>query len=129
MKTEDKRELATDGVGKRRILPPKPKDWAFVTKSEGRKGKPKRAKEIKLKDCVMASNILLNTLLQSVQLGHPLSRWTVTMENPMRVPTSNDAVRIYVWLAKLPLSEYVELKWNPTARVMHITEDLTRILD
>lgn len=99
-----------------------PKDWAFRrTGSEGRVKKEKRAKPIKLKHVVWG---LMDTILQLLQskAGLPECRWMITCNNPARVMTPVDILRVMS-----SSEDEIEVRFNDDHRVLQF-EDLSTIL-
>ncbi len=96
---------------------PKPKDWAFVLKSEGRKGKTARAKVIKLKEEIWDLQLLQVHLL-NIKAGLPECKWMITCASPNRELTPSDYLRLMYANGK----DEVYLSYNNQKRVLNILE-------
>lgn len=127
MPREINKDLAYDGSGKRRLINPKPKDWASVRPSEGRTGKSKRAKEVKLRLVLMPGYSLMEKLLE-IKATHIQSRWLLTFMEPKRTPTSEDILYILYSLRNENINTMFEVEYSDKSRVLNIRESVRHML-
>lgn len=117
---------------------PKVRDWAFRQPKDGRAGQSQRAKNIKLTHTFKSSNNLFD-LLMDAKVGTPECRWTITAnlgnpanedETTCRPLTSRDTIYLlqYLWQDYFRQNEEIEIEWNQNHRVLHIIDDLHKII-
>lgn len=107
----------------------KPKDWSFRKPVEGRAGKATRSRQVKLTHEFWAATGLLDHLI-TIKAGTPDCKWTITLDNPARVPTARDILYILneCW-QESPDQEVrtVEVEINHNHRVLTIIEEFASI--
>lgn len=102
---------------------PKPKHWSFITPKEGRKGKQKKSKDVKLTNSFWKAKSVVDFLLAS-KAGVPECNWTISTNSPFRTLTSRDVCYVLQGLQKHPL-DLIEVKFNNPKRVF-IIEDCSK---
>lgn len=100
---------------------PRPKNWAHVSRSEGRSGKSGRTKKVKLKEEAWRLHQLQGQL-RDIKAGLHECNWMITCANPARVLTPSDFLRIQYRKGDDWPEEYVEVHSNFKHRVLHIEE-------
>lgn len=127
-KTTNKSWVRNGELRAKRTLP-KAKNWAHVTPAEGRTGKPKRAKPVKLKHVFWPAKSIIDLLLTQ-KAGTPDCNWSISTNSPFRNLTSRDICYVLTALWRIDGEARwfnqdippIEIQINEDARVF-IIED------
>lgn len=103
---------------------PKPKHWSHISKAEGRKGKAKAARKVKLRSVFWHPSNIIDLLLTN-KAGTPECRWSISTHLPFRNLTSRDVCYV---LAGLHVADRnasagnIEITLNEDERILVIED-------